>query len=50
MINDKNIRAINKHIKNMESMDNAIKFKNLSIKRRDNKTSIHNMWKLYFQL
>ena len=35
MINDKNIRAINKHMKHMKSMNNARKFKNLAIERRD---------------
>ena len=50
MINDKNIRSINKHIKHMKSMDNAIRFEELSIQKTGNKPSFKHMWKLYFQL
>ena len=48
MINDKNIRAINKQIKHMESMDNAIKFEEQSIHGMNNKPPVKHMWKLYF--
>ena len=50
MISNKNIKVLNKQIKHMESMDNAIKWEEVSIKRGDNKPSTHHLEKLYFQL
>ena len=50
MISNQNIKIINKHIKNMKSMDNAIKWEENSIQRGNNKPSTHHIEKLYFQL
>lgn len=51
MINNKNIRVINKHIRHMESMDNAIKFEEFSIKKsitQEGKSKA-SKWKRFFQ-
>ena len=50
MISNKNIKILNKQIKHMESMDNAIKWEEKSIQRGNNKPSTHHIEKLYFQL
>ena len=51
MISNKNIRAINKHIRHMESMDNAIKFEKISLKRSNTQEGKKNAskWKKLFQ-
>ena len=50
MISNKNIKILNKQIKNMESMDNVIKWEEKCIQRGNNKPSTHHIEKLYFQL